>query len=90
MTNPQHIAEQLSEAQRAFIVRMEPHREEQPITLDDWDSIDPSVESGMEYPHTLWFGGMIRMFAGGDESFSFRFNETGLAVRATLQGGGDG
>lgn len=79
-----HIVDTITDAQRAFILRMDPHASDQAITRDDWDNIDPRIETGKDWPDVYWFGGMKLSWPDNEERITFRFNKIGLAVRAML------
>jgi hypothetical protein len=85
-TTPAQIAERMSEAQREFVLRMQPNRETQDITPADWGAITPCVPSGLDYPDVIWFGGMRNNLGKtpDQDEITFMFNETGLAVRDHL------
>jgi hypothetical protein len=77
--------------QRAFILRMKPHRRRQRMTKADMHNVDCCVETGWEYPDVYWFGGMRASSGAGSTrwTYSFMFNEVGLEVRAALTSSGE-
>jgi hypothetical protein len=80
----QIILDRIDSAQRAFILRMKPHRNDQRINAADWDAIDPCVEVPNDWPDTYWFGGMRLTWVNNRATRTFRFNEAGLNVRGFL------
>jgi hypothetical protein len=85
-----YIMPRLTSGQRAFILRMSPHRLEQAITQADWDEVEPKVDNDDPdgWPYWYWFGGMLLQWPAGraaeNPELTFRFNEVGLEVRAAI------
>lgn len=81
----QIILDRLSNEQRAFILRMKPHRESQRINAWEFDAIWPCVDLDEDaWPDTYWFGRMTMTWSDGHASRNFMFNEVGLNVRGFL------
>lgn len=87
MTNPEIIVANSSGAQKTFMLRMEPHCNDQPISKEDFDANECHVDSGQDWPEVVWFAGMRAVADGArDWACSFRFNSDGLAARDVLLG----
>lgn len=79
------ILANLTDRQKAFIIKMKPHADSQIISAGDFEAVDPCINLDCDiWPQTYWFGGMRCTWRAGRARRTFQFNDDGLDVRAAL------